>query len=503
MHTPTIAIVGAGFSGTLLALQAVRHCPAPTRVVLIERHPRFGHGQAYATTNPSHLLNVPAGRMSAFPDRPLDFLHWLQERTAPGCTPPTPACFAPRRAYGAYIRHLLQAELRRPDSRLELLRGDVLGLELAPGPVLRLDRGRTLAAELAVLAVGNFPPEPPRLADPAFYDGPLYQGDPWAPDALAGLDPEAPVLLIGTSLTMVDAVISLLDQGHRGPVHAVSRHGLLPRRHLAGTPAAAPPGQPVLSTALPVLLRSVRRAAARAAAEDGNWQAVIDGLRPFTLDLWQGLSVQDRQRFLRHLRRWWEVHRHRMAGAVADRIEAAQASGQLAIHAGRLRSLTAHDGGAQATIQPRGGAPLRTLPAARVVNCAGPCADYERIGHPLIRALLQDGAVRPDPLRLGLDVTGSCAVLDREGAISRHLFAVGPVTRGAFWEMTAVPDIRRQCESLALHLATLIPMPPPRPAAGATGAARTAGRGQPAEGGQLGVGIGPVVTLNGPGSSQW
>ncbi len=93
---------------------------------------------------------------------------------------------------------------------------------------------------------------------------------------------------------------------------------------------------------------------------------------------------------------------------------------------------------------------------ARVVNCSGPGADYDRIQEPLIRSLLAEGAVRPDPLRLGLDVTGNCALLDRNGAISRRLFAVGPITKGTFWEMTAVPDIRRQTELLAEHLAGLV-----------------------------------------------
>src|ERR1700734_4212207 len=73
----TIAIVGAGFSGTLLALHLRRRCPPPTRLVLFEPNSQFGRGLAYGTGNASHTLNVPAGRMSAFHDRPNDFLEWL------------------------------------------------------------------------------------------------------------------------------------------------------------------------------------------------------------------------------------------------------------------------------------------------------------------------------------------------------------------------------------------------------------------------------------------
>jgi uncharacterized NAD(P)/FAD-binding protein YdhS len=87
-----IAVVGAGFSGTLLALHLLRRSPADARVLLVERNGRFGEGQAYATGNPSHLLNVPAGRMGAFHDRPGHFLDWLQrhhQALCPGATAAT------------------------------------------------------------------------------------------------------------------------------------------------------------------------------------------------------------------------------------------------------------------------------------------------------------------------------------------------------------------------------------------------------------------------------
>lgn len=457
MSESTVAIVGAGFSGTLLALHLLRHCPAPTQVVLIERSARFGGGQAYSTGNASHLLNVPAGRMSAFHNNPLDFLEWLRAQPpgSQGAADPTPECFVSRRSYGAYVRDLLKRELRRPGlgNRLTLVRGEATRLAESAGTLeVTLDRDRRLSAGIVVLTVGNLPPEPPHLGNAAFYDGPLYRPDPWAPDALDGLDPDTPVLLIGTGLTMVDMVVSLLDRGHRGRIHALSRRGLLPQRH-AGPSAAVE--APALPTRLVPLLRAIRHAARRAGPD--AWHGVIDGLRPFTVDLWQALSPEDRQRFLRHLRRWWDVHRHRMASAVAERLDAARAGGQLEVHAGWLRELAARpDGRAQALYLSRGNGRPEQVSAARVINCAGPGADYARVRHPLVRSLLGDGLVRPDPLRLGLDVTGSCATLNREGAISRRLFAAGPITKGAFWEITAVPDIRRQCEALAMHVAALV-----------------------------------------------
>lgn len=469
MSGTNIAVVGAGFSGTLLSLHLLRRCPAAVRITLIERNAQFGRGQAYATGNASHVLNVPAGRMSAFHDRPTHFLEWAQAHPQPDCEGCglTPGSFVPRRFYGAYIRSLLKEELKRTDARrLDLVRGDVQSIDRTGTPLkIGLDRGRTVEADLAVLAVGNFPPAPMPINDPSFYDTPFYKPDPWAADALKGLDPTDPVLLIGTGLTTVDVVISLLDQEHSGPIVTLSRRGLVPHRHATG--AGQPiPAEHAFPTVLSELLQFMRSEAERAMKAGSNWQPIVDEIRPFMQDVWQTMSPGDKARFVRHLRPWWEVHRHRMAPAVADRIDAARASGQLTVVAGRVRRYEVTDGRSVAvTYKPRGRDEERVLRVARVINCSGPTADYDRISDPLIRSLLEEGTVRPDPLRLGLDVTGTCALRNRSGAISRRLSAVGPVTRGAFWEMTAVPDIRRQCEFLAQHLAGLVkPAPAPEPA---------------------------------------
>ncbi len=460
----TIAIVGAGFSGTLVALHLLRRSPAWTRIALIERNAQFGKGQAYGTGNASHLLNVPAGRMSAFHDRPDDFIAWLrrQHDTMGGdvCGPcPQADTFVPRRDFGAYVRHLLNEELKRPElgDRLDLVRGDVRDVDAEHRRMrLRLDRDRTLEADMVVLAMGNFPPEPPAVRTPEFYDSVFYRADPWAADALAGLSPSDPVLLIGTGLTTVDAVVTLLDSGHTGRIHAISRRGLLPHRH--GAHAGARPAEPLsYPTSITALSRLLRRETRGMVDAGGDWHPAVDALRPFTTDVWQAMAPADRRRFLRHMRPWWDIHRHRLAPLVADRIEGARTCGQLVVRAGRMRSFEVVDGAVRARFRARGRDDvLEGLEVARVVNCAGPGADYDRIGHPLARALLRRGVVRPDPLRLGLDVTGTCATIDGAGAISRRLFAVGPVTKGQFWEMTAVPDIRRQCEVLAAHLATLV-----------------------------------------------
>jgi uncharacterized NAD(P)/FAD-binding protein YdhS len=461
MSQQTIAVVGAGFSGTLLALHLMRQCSPQVRIVLAERHAHFGLGAAYSTGNSSHLLNVPASKMSAFQARTDDFMNWLGSLSPEELdgVQPSPGTFVPRRMFGRYIADLLASEMKSTVfcGRLDLLRDDVTDIGRRPGGLtVTFGSGTVLPVDRAVLAVGNFPPSPPPVADAGFYDTSFYRPDPWAPDLLEGLEPGKPVMLIGTGLTTIDTVVSLLDRGHRGPIIALSRRGLLPHDHLTGPSSTALPENEHLPTRVNALTRFLRRRSLEASAAGGSWQAVIDELRPLTTDIWQTMTIPDRKRFLRHLRPWWDTHRHRVAGPVAARIAAARDSGQLRIIAGRIRSyaIGPHEQ-VTVTYRPRFKDRLDQIHVGRVVNCAGPESDFARIRDPLVRRLLDKGLVRPDPLNLGLDVTRNCALLDRDGAISRRLFAVGPVTKGTFWEMTAVPDIRQQAEFLADQLAAM------------------------------------------------
>ncbi len=445
------AIIGAGFSGSLLAVHLLHRSGPEDRVYLVERSAGFGRGLAYSTGNPHHLLNVRAGNMSAFSDRPDHFLDWLRslpedERAAVSVSEDR-LTFVPRQLYGAYIQHVLGREIWSDERshRRYLVADEAVALHPAgPGYSLEVGCGRRYEVDAVALAVGNFPPAGGTRG---------YVANPWSASATAELDPDAPVLLVGTGLTMVDVVISLLDQKHRGPILAVSRRGQLPRRHMAVAPYRRflPASRAPLSAL--GLLAAVRREIAAAAGEGRDWRAVIDALRPDTQDLWRNLPVREKERFLRHLRPWWDVHRHRMAPSVAVRIERAMERGQLVLRRARLGAVTARRGGVVAELLPVGGAPAEHLEVDRVINCSGPLAEIARIDSPLLRALLESGMARPDPLGLGLDVTAEGAVIDAAGDAREDLFAAGPITKGVFWETTAVPDIRIQCERLAVEMA--------------------------------------------------
>lgn len=456
----TIAVIGAGFSGALTTLHLLKRCQPEDRILLIEKNQQFGLGLAYSTGNPNHLLNVRASNMSAFADQPEDFVNWLRQLPPDHAAllnePAGPNSFVPRGLYGQYIQQLLGDRIWRPDNDLNvfLVTDEAVALHRrggdesqAPHPAweVELAVGRRLAVDRVILAIGNFPAA---RAQPGIFK------DPWNPQALAKLDPEAPVMLIGTGLTMVDTVISLLDQGHRGRIHAVSRRGLLPQVHGAVAQPwrfAAPPQ----SHSLRRLVRQIRDTIREAKAAGVDWRAVIDGLRPHTQRLWLDMPITERQRFLRHLRPWWDVHRHRAAPRIHDRVTDAIQRGQLTITAARLGTITPCIGTVEVELTPKSGEAAR-LTVERVIDCTGLQGDCTRLDSPLIRQLLADGHIRPDQLRLGIETDVTGAVIDAAGRISDDLFTIGPMTKGTFWEIVAVPDIRRACEQLAIHLDGLL-----------------------------------------------
>ncbi|MGH7248980.1 MAG: FAD/NAD(P)-binding protein, partial [Pseudomonadota bacterium] len=236
-------------------------------------------------------------------------------------------------------------------------------------------------------------------------------------------------------------------------INAISRHGLLPRRHLEASVGTPPFELTALPATARAMLRAVRARIDTESARDVPWQSVIDALRPITQELWRRAAMPERRRFLRHLRPWWDVHRHRVAPEIGARIAAAVASGQLVFHAGRIEAYRIVGSMVWVEYRSPGGTEPKSLRVARVINCSGPSADYRRIDDPLIQSMLAGGIVRPDPSRLGLEVAGDLRLVAADGTAQPNLFALGPITKGAYWEIIAVPDLRSQCAALAGHLA--------------------------------------------------
>ncbi len=448
----TVAIVGGGFSGAVFGLKL--HMAQPDwRVVIIEPSRTLGRGIAYGACRPQHLLNVPVSRMEiGLQPRFADWLQQHRSKMAEALVESgldVHAAYVPRYLFGDYIEERIGEVLNtRSVTGLTTLRGEAVRM-LRNGTGVLLTDGREVAADIVVLAMGNLPPRPPGGADPWLYDTGFFVPDPWARDAFTDIDRDEPLLLIGAGLTMVDVALRLDADGHRGPMLAVSRRGLLPRRHEAGGAWSEFLAQH--GAASPRLLtRMIRQEVTRAMSQGVPWQRVFDAARPAVPGIWHNWTPAHRRQFVRHLRVRWDIHRHRMAPRIDDALAALRRRGALEVVAGRVTGYAQADTMVDVKLHLRSGT-NRLFRAGRVINCTGPGAGFDRIAIPLIADLRERQLAISDALAVGV-MTQDCAVIDASGIASRWLFALGPLTRPNWWEITAVPEINLQIDRLVAQL---------------------------------------------------
>jgi len=456
-----ILIIGGGLSGTMLAVQLLR-LPGRRHVLIIEPRAEIGRGEAYSAVELGHTLNGNAARMSVDPDNPDDLTQWLTEHITAGGWPesaeqkvPISELFPPRGLFGVYVQQRL-AEARlvgaRNGSSVEHLRAEVVDLQVEADSVqLTLSNGQALRGGYAVLATGMFPAaRTPQKTSSGLNAAAL---DPWDVAEMRQLDPQSTVLIIGSGLTMVDAVVSLEQAGHRGPIEVFSRHGLLP--HVRRQPPAWMDflGDDHSLCTPRQLLRELRRQCQAAIAQGIDWQAPLDTVRVHIARLWSQATDTQRRQFVRHVRPWWESHHHRSPPLSAALVERLYKEGRLRIQAASFKGLEASpDGGVRIRIRRRGESQTCVVQGAALINSSGIEYDWRRVARPLPQQVLARGLVQPGPLALGIAATVDGAVLDAEGRAAGRLFAMGPPLRGMWWESTAVTDVALQAKALAARL---------------------------------------------------
>lgn len=446
-----LAIIGDGAAAALVALRALQQAGSGSRIVLIGPGVP-GVGIAYATDEAGHRLNVPAGKMSALAEQPADFVDFLRaagladERAGEALA----ARYVPRGWYAAYLAQRLQAAAGASAAHFQHLPRQVTGIDGGAGQrLLQLDDGTQVRAAQVVLAVGNALrplPLPGAAALPA-----SCRLAAWDVPGLRGIAADARVLVVGTGLTMADVVVTLRQRGHRGTIHAVSRHGLLPLPHQACAPWPVE-AEALLALDLRGRVRALRVQAAAAVAAGQPWQSVLDAIRPLGSRLWTTLSPADQARFLRHVVRQWDVHRHRIAPEVDRVLRTALADGQLKVHAGGAGAVQRAGDGSLTVARPDG----RPLQVDVLVNATGLQVRVEAMPSPLLQGLLRSGLARPGAHRLGLDVAVDAAGVARlragDGQVQPDLVLVGSLRMGAEWETIAIPELRAQAAATATAL---------------------------------------------------
>ena len=405
-----IVIVGGGAAGALTAIHLARQAGSQTRISIVEPRARLAEGVAYGTRDDSHLLNVPAAGMSAFDDVPGDFAAWSGAAADD---------FLPRHRYAEYLRHVLTASTTsRPHVVFEHHRARVGIVDVAPLRVVAED-GTTLTPDAVVLALGNAPPVQPEWVQHVSTMPVIV--DPWVDGVLDTIETGTRVLCVGTGLTFVDVALSLA----RRDIHVtgVSRHGLLPTVHSS---IGSIPALPDEFTSVVDVSRWIR--------SQHDWRAAFAALRPATQRLWRTLDTRQQSQFLRHARRYWDVHRHRMSASVAEQFDQHRRGGHIVVMRGDAKTFA--DTGSFDTI----------------ILCTGPDDSTWLTAAPLA-ALAAAGVVAAGPHGMGIAADADTRqVCDQQGRLIDGLFAVGPLRRGSLWESTAIPEIRSEAQRLAALL---------------------------------------------------
>lgn len=416
-----------------MAANLLRRASQGDRVTVVDPCSELGRGVAYANLDPCMLLNVRAGGMSAFPEEPGHFVLWLEQEglAADG---ESSTVFASRRDYGAYLGNVLdscQAESAGELVRVhDLAQGIVANDEMA----VVTDHSGRIRADRVVLAIGNRPPTCPASLS-RFASHPRFIANPWDHLQIGKVDSDEVVFILGAGLTMVDVVLLLTRNNHRGRIVVRSRRGLMPKPHRLGqpTPMAQLPASDELFKSVIQLMR----------ASGDDWRSALDGLRPHTVEVWESLSWRDRKRFLTHLRPFWDVFRHRMPECAAEQIQEGIDSGQLDARAGRVCNVREVTDGFEVTVS----GCAEPIFANRIVNCTGPSLDLRIEKVPILESVVHAGLADYDPFGLGLNV-------DRDGRTEEagRIWALGPLCRGCRWETTAIPEIRVQAARIALNI---------------------------------------------------
>ena len=322
--TPHIAIIGGGFAGAVTALKLARAAPA-LAITIVESRPELGRGIAYSTRNPAHLMNGPAKNFTLYPDQPEHLAYWLRNQAErDGWRPPAGVAyadsFAPRHLYGDYVQAELENALAQAPHPIAFkhLAGRARDLDGdgAARWAVRLEDGRQLRADYVVLATGLFPRtlhETGLELDPELVRRGAVIDDLWSEPPPKALARDRDVLVIGSNLSALDAMIHADSHGFRGEFHSVSRRGLLvaPRRDVQPWPSFLDPQ--ALPATLRDLLRAVQAARRDIASAGEDWQRLAGAVRPHLPALWTAASADERLRFIRHLRPYWELGLHRAA----------------------------------------------------------------------------------------------------------------------------------------------------------------------------------------------
>jgi uncharacterized NAD(P)/FAD-binding protein YdhS len=472
MKSAHVIVVGGGFSGVSFVVQCARRFPWPATFTVVEPRAEPGRGIAFSAEHPAHRLNAPDAVHVLDPEKVDDFARWVEETGTlvrdPEAMHADGTNYIRRGTFGEYVRDQFERTRDNNPSKSELRHVVSRAVEIEeskPGLVVTLETGERLSAGIVVVATGNEPPATLPQFQAPLESHPAYVADPWAGDALERIRPDEGVLLIGSALTAADVVASLLSNGHTGRIDSVSRTGLLPARR--PRPDA---GRPVLTGAalssmawdrisrtntlfvekhgqldrVTQICRALRADIADAEKQGLLWQGPFDDLRDSVRAVWPRLNNEEKRRFLRHLRRWYDAHRFRLPPQLERLLDEAVERGQLCFVTARVQKASIDSEQLKVTLHERDSGRDFTRSYGWVINCTGPSGRPDMSESPFIQALLTSRLCRVHPTGLGFDVDEDCRAIRADGERLPSLVFLGSLTLGAFGEPLATPWIAAQ-----------------------------------------------------------
>ena len=453
-----IVIIGGGFCGIMTAVNLLIKAESPLNITLFNYEYPEGRGIAYKTYTDNHVLNVPCQNMSAFSDQPDHFLNWCKLNSGNAVDiEELPGKFLPRNLYGNYLDSVFQESLKNKSDHVNfrMIKEEVTDIDkIGESYFITSSSGLKIESDKIVLATGNHAPSHPPLAGTEFHSNKRYFANPWKEDSISNIDSTEPILIVGTGLTMVDVVLGLEEKQFSGKIVALSPNGFNILAHKKHHPQRyildelAPPFD--LNKLFKLFYKHVREAHLR--GESG--ETVVDAVRSQTQVIWQQLSLDDKKRFMAHLRHLWGVARHRLPGEIHVKIQSMISNKTLQVMAGRISGIDESSECLEVKIALRGSENSETIKVQRIINCTGPLTDITKFQSKLYSNLLRKKIIRPDEMKLGVDATAEGRIIDERGNESNSIFTLGSLLKGKLWESTAVPELRKQAEILAKLLLT-------------------------------------------------
>lgn len=473
-----IGIIGGGPASVSLCLELKKQLNASgleIEILVFEKNAHIGHGTPYALHEESHLLNLPKESMEPVTGESAYFVQWLKEQGLD-----TPTSFPARYLFGQYLEHrAVQAQLEAEPCDLTinyLVNNEVLDVETKGlGFQIKTTQDQYLV-DFLVLSPGHMPSQ--NYQEWIGKDG--YIHNPLSPDAFTAIDPNQSIILIGSRLTAIDAVLKLKRLGHRGKLTMASRSGLLPTvlgttirpytlKYLTSELLKRDKGSLSIAELTALFwqemntigchshLKSIPRSSKDISALDWisneikeaeaggrSWQEVLFALYPLTPKLWPLLNPEDQQYFMTH---WYSLFITYLAAFPLEnayQIKTLLTSKQLEIINGVQDITQERD---RFIVQCAEG----RLSTSWLINATGP--GYNPKSLPFLKKMLASGLVLAHPLG-GLKVEQSTLrVHQGSHQVFSRLYALGELTKGVNFLTTDLGCVTNQAKTVA-HLLT-------------------------------------------------